>query len=347
MKRGCMPQLTTEVGEVDDLVVIPTPHNDHVDLDRIEPGGNGRLNAVENFAKGVAARDLCETLTLQRIKRHVDPTQPGVFQGSCHPSQFGAVGRKRQVDRPAIGCTERRQKAHERREIGTHCRLAPGEPYRLDAETLYEEASDPLDLLVGQDLRSGQPLQALRRHAVHAPEVAAIGHGDPQVAHDPAEGIRQQTNAHRVLVRRHLSQCTASARSFIEASVTCRAHARLVTSRTGSRFDGRPERTRPSALRAPERLDRSEQDGFEPFASGKPVAVRNDGEGVRRRHRSQLVRHLATGRAGAKSPIGLPTHADPKEVSLTVRTATEILQRDGWHCWRRGRSMPSEHPQHR
>ena len=51
------------------------------------------------------------------------------------------------------------------------------------------------DLLVGEHLDLGQPVQALGRHAVGAAQVAAVGQRDPQVGGDPAVPVDQPAGA--------------------------------------------------------------------------------------------------------------------------------------------------------
>ena len=53
----------------------------------------------------------------------------------------------------------------------------------------------PGDLLVGEHLDLGQPVQALRRHAVGAAQVAAVGQRDPQIGGHPAVPVDQAAGA--------------------------------------------------------------------------------------------------------------------------------------------------------
>jgi hypothetical protein len=88
--------------------------------------------------------------------------------------------------RPAGGEREvggqRRQLLDEQRQVGPHRRLATGEADAVDPVLLDEQTGEPLDLLEGEDLLAGQPLHALFGHAVRAPEVAAVGDREAQVA---------------------------------------------------------------------------------------------------------------------------------------------------------------------
>ena len=77
-------------------------------------------------------------------------------------------------------------------EIATEERLAARDPKLVHAE-LDEHARHLLDLLERQQLTARQEAvlvaEDLLRHAIDAPEVAAIRDGDPQIAHGPSEGV--------------------------------------------------------------------------------------------------------------------------------------------------------------
>ena len=98
------------------------------------------------------------------------------------------VRRERDVEVVAERC----QPGDQELEIAAQERLAAGDPQLLHTE-VDEHARDPLDLLEGEELAARQEAvlvaEDLLRHAVHAAEVAAVGHRDPQVADRPAEGV--------------------------------------------------------------------------------------------------------------------------------------------------------------
>ena len=85
-----------------------------------------------------------------------------------------------------------RELAHEHRQVAPDEWLAAGDADLLDA-ACDEDARDPLDLLERQQLLARQELvlaaEDLLRHAVDAPEVAAVGDGDAQVAQRPPERV--------------------------------------------------------------------------------------------------------------------------------------------------------------
>ena len=67
------------------------------------------------------------------------------------------------------------------RQPAAQQRLSPGEPDLADAEVLDADPDQADDLVVGERLLGGQPVQALGRHAVAAAQVAPIGQRDAQV----------------------------------------------------------------------------------------------------------------------------------------------------------------------
>ena len=98
------------------------------------------------------------------------------------------VRRERDVEVVAERC----EPCDEHFEIATEERFAARDSELLHAE-LDEHARHLLDLLERQQLTARQEAvvvpEDLLRHAVDAPEVAAIRDGDPQVAHGPSEGV--------------------------------------------------------------------------------------------------------------------------------------------------------------
>jgi organic radical activating enzyme len=75
-------------------------------------------------------------------------------------------------------------------EVAAHERLAAREPDLLDA-VAGEGAREAVDLLEREQLAPLEELvfatEDLLRHAVDAPEVAAVGDGDPQIPHRAAQ----------------------------------------------------------------------------------------------------------------------------------------------------------------
>ena len=88
-----------------------------------------------------------------------------------------------------------RSAADPRRRCSRRPRRSSGSPpvsrTSRDAEQRDRDPHQPDDLVVGQQLRLGQPVEALGRHAVGAAQVAPVGQRDAQVACHPAEPVDQ------------------------------------------------------------------------------------------------------------------------------------------------------------
>ena len=136
---------------------------------------------------------------VERVERHVDPLQPGLHQIVRGLAQLHAVRRHRDVD------VERCELGDQPGDVRADERLAAGEAHRVEPEPLDAHAGDPGDLLVGEELGLREPVHALGRHAVGAPEVATVGDRDPQIL-DAAreridEGNRHPVTRHRARLR--------------------------------------------------------------------------------------------------------------------------------------------------
>jgi hypothetical protein len=156
-----------------------------VDLDRLEPGGLGGGEPAQDVGVAVAQRQLEEALGPQRVEADVDPAQPGGAQRLGLPLEADAVGGERQRE------VEARQPLDEPGQPAAQQRLAAGEPDGAHAHR-GEDPDQPDQLVVGEQLRLGQPVEALRRHAVGAAQVAAVGQRQAQVRVDPAEAVDQR-----------------------------------------------------------------------------------------------------------------------------------------------------------
>ena len=87
------------------------------------------------------------------------------------------VGRHREVADRRLA----REPLDELRQVAAEQRLTTRQPYLVDAEgeKLIDETVDLFEL---QDVLARQPQVVRLRHAVLAPQVAAIGHGQPQIS---------------------------------------------------------------------------------------------------------------------------------------------------------------------
>ena len=148
MNRTPTPRSRPNAREVDDLVVVDAAHHDRVDLDRREPGIERGVDSREHAFQLVAFRQRHKALSVERVERDVDATQPGGGEIVRQLTELHAVGGHRDVDvEPARALTKPRH-------VRPHQRLAAGDPHRLEPEPLDADAGHPRDLFVGEELRA-------------------------------------------------------------------------------------------------------------------------------------------------------------------------------------------------
>ena len=70
------PAISSEAGEVDDLVVVDPFHHHDVDLHGIETDLLGGLDPFQHLFVALAAGDFLETLCVESIQRDIDSSQP-------------------------------------------------------------------------------------------------------------------------------------------------------------------------------------------------------------------------------------------------------------------------------
>ena len=80
-------------------------------------------------------------------------------------------------------------------EVPPQQRLAAGQPDLVDAEA-DEDVNQPADLLEVQEIVAGEPDVLLLRHAVFAPEVAAVRDRHTEAAERPAQRIDERHSVH-------------------------------------------------------------------------------------------------------------------------------------------------------
>ena len=135
-----------------------------------------------------AAVHLLEDLLVEAVEAHREALQACGLELGRVLGEPRAVGRERDV----LDTLEARERGDDLDDVAPQQRLAAGEPDLLDAE-LREQARDALDLAGREPVRARQELVMLAvelgRHAVRAAEVAAIDHGNPQIAERPAQPV--------------------------------------------------------------------------------------------------------------------------------------------------------------
>ena len=100
---------------------------------------------------------------------------------------------------------EGRDPAHDVDQAAAQQRLATGEPHLGDPEADHE-TDDAHQLVVGEHLGLGEPVQALGRHAVGAAQVAPVGDRHAQVTAHPTRRESRRRGAGRSVIG---VQCTS------------------------------------------------------------------------------------------------------------------------------------------
>ena len=131
------------------------------------------------------------------VQADVHPVEPGLRQRPRGAGQAQRVG----GDRGLRTRGQRRRTTDDVGQAATQQRLAAGEPDLAHAEPLDRDRDQPDDLVVGEHVVVGQPVQALGRHAVGAPQVAAVGERHPQVGGDPPEAVGKRCRSHAPSLR--------------------------------------------------------------------------------------------------------------------------------------------------
>ena len=187
-------------------------------------------------------------------------------------------------------------------EVGPDRRLAAGEADAVEAEALDAHLRDPGQLLVGEQLVAGEPRHPLRRHAVRAAEVAAVGDRDAQVAVDPAEAVDE----------------VGRGRGGAGNAGIVAGHRR-----------GGYRTSAPTVGRLRSR-GRHRAGGRGPILPAPLPDRRELGQAVGAGHGRELVGALGAGRAHVVATVGrIGTGVHPGEVDLAVGATSERLVGDG------------------
>jgi hypothetical protein len=84
--------LTAEARQRNEIRLHQILHRNRIQLDGAKTQAFGYGDTFEHFIQLVAARDLAEALTVERIQMHVEPPQAGLVQRLGKLRQCYAVG---------------------------------------------------------------------------------------------------------------------------------------------------------------------------------------------------------------------------------------------------------------
>ena len=122
------------------------------------PAASAAPQAGEDVVEAVATRQLVEALAVEGVEGDVDACQPGLRERRGQLRQPDAVRRDRHLGR----ARERRRPRDEARQAGAQQRLPAGEPHLPYAQA-DRDRHHAHDLVVGQQLRPGDPLAGPRQ----------------------------------------------------------------------------------------------------------------------------------------------------------------------------------------
>src|SRR5688572_13532673 len=170
--------------QLDQLVLVGAAHHDRVDLEGLESGAGCRVDAGEDRRVRVEAGQRFEAAAVQRVEADGDAVQPGIAQRGGLLGEQHAIGRQREIrDAGQPG-----QLGNEDRQIAAQQRLAAGHPDAVHPDR-HERGRKGRNLLEREQRVARQPGVVVLRHAVVAPEVAAVGDRHTQAAERPPETI--------------------------------------------------------------------------------------------------------------------------------------------------------------
>ena len=176
--------LAGELSERHHFVFRQSADGDGVDLDRFEADLFRGFDPLEHLFVSVPPGDLSELFRREGIQTDVEPAEASVEQRLRLFGQQDAVGRHADV----IDAGNPGQPFDEAMQIPADEWFASGEPQLVDAQR-NDRPHEPFDLFERQQILAIHELHVVRRHAVKAPDVAAISDADPQVVMPAAEGI--------------------------------------------------------------------------------------------------------------------------------------------------------------
>jgi hypothetical protein len=192
-----------------DFLIVEAALDDHVDLDRAESGGFGGLDALQHIGnRHIHVVHGPEDGVVEGVEADGDALEAGGLEGRGLLGQQHAVGGEGHLH---VGNLD--QLGDELFQVAAQQRLAAGEADLGDAMG-RKKAGEAGDFLEGQQGFPRQEGVVLvehgLRHAIHAAEVAAVGHRDAQILDRAAAAVEELPGGGRKLGgdRRQLPELT-------------------------------------------------------------------------------------------------------------------------------------------
>ena len=168
--------LTSEGGEIDDLVVVqPRRSATTLTLSGTNPADSAASMAARTMASSPRRRIWAKRCGWSESQLTFTRCNPAPGQSGGVSGQRRPVGGKGDVVK-----ADRRQLAHQFDQATAHERLSTSQPQRAHAQRT-RHPGHPGYLVKGQDLVSGPERYTFFGHAVDAAQVAPVRDRDPQV----------------------------------------------------------------------------------------------------------------------------------------------------------------------
>ncbi len=173
--------------QIAQLVIIDAPDDHRVDLGSGESFAARGGDPVKDSRMLVAARDGEEAFRSQRVETDGDSMETGATQRPGLPGEQDSVCRECEIFDQRI----RRQQTHQAIEVPPKKRFTAGQSYAPHSKGCKDV--DELDqLFEAQQMVLRQPAIMLFRHAIHAPQIAAVGHREAQACERPPKRVSQR-----------------------------------------------------------------------------------------------------------------------------------------------------------
>jgi hypothetical protein len=174
------------VGKIYDLIIVDAPHGHHVQFDGVKTHPLSLFNPFPDPAIVIPPGDPAEPIRIEGIHAHVDPADTAVPEDPSKIFKENSVGRKSDL----IDSLEFAQPFNEADESPPDQGFPAREPHFANP-LLNAELQQVKHLFISEHLAMGHEGSALFRHAIDAPQVAAVGDGKTEIVDDPVMIVSQ------------------------------------------------------------------------------------------------------------------------------------------------------------
>src|SRR5438552_10096885 len=236
--------LERQGGQRDDVLLVEATDDDRVQLDGLQSGGLGRLDARPDLRERPPAHDPRQAIRIETVDVDVDAPEACGGESRGERGQPDAVRREGEI----ADTGDRGESRDDLDEVGTQRRLAARQPELAEPDP-DGGARDRFDLRRGQQVGRRRIVIARERHAVDAAEVAMIGERDAQVVDLAAESVARhgthlrpgRTSSQRV-ARRAPVRYTAARWRWWRRGCSRRGRSSAALRRSGRRDSARAPR---------------------------------------------------------------------------------------------------------